>query len=135
MNYSIAMTTKNLIFLSLIAGFVLLGTNALIQSKPQEKSERIYAAVKPYMPYKLEKTMTGYAITSTQTQAKEKPPASELWKRLDQLEQLWGEQHLKIENNDLIVLDEQKLTITKIPIQTPAEKQWLISFFNLSAQP
>ncbi len=126
------MTTKNLIFISLIAGFLLLGINALIQSKPQEKSERIYSAVKPYMPYKLEKTMTGYAIISTQTQVKEKPPASELWKRLDQLEQIWGEEHLQIKNNNLIVLDKQDQVIATIPIKTAKEKQWLISFFNLT---
>jgi len=126
------MTTKNLIFLSLIIGFILLGISA--ESKPQVKSERIYNSIKPYMPYKLEKTLTGYAIISTQTKEKEKekPPASQLWKRLDQLEQIWGEQHLKIENNELIILDDYNQTIKTIPIETPAEKQWLISFFNLT---
>jgi len=126
------MTTKNLIFLSLIIGFILLGISAMIESKPQVKSERIYNSIKPYMPYKLEKTLTGYAIISTQTKEKEKPPASQLWKRLDQLEQIWGEQHLKIENNELIILDDYNQTIKTIPIETPAEKQWLISFFNLT---
>ena len=66
------MSTKNLIFLSLIAGFILLGINALVESKPQPKSERIYNAIKPYIPYRLDKTLTGYAIISTKTQAKEK---------------------------------------------------------------
>ncbi|MBT6327402.1 MAG: hypothetical protein HOJ28_02390 [Candidatus Thioglobus sp.] len=129
-----SMSTKNLIFLSLIAGFILLGINALVESKPQPKSERIYNAIKPYIPYRLDKTLTGYAIISTKTQAKEKPPASQLWKRLDQLEQIWGEQHLKIENNVLIVLDDHNQTIATIPIKAMTERQWLISFFGLSAQ-
>jgi len=57
-----------------------------------------------------------------------------LWKRLDQLEQIWGEQHLKIENNVLIVLDDHNQTIATIPIKAMTERQWLISFFGLSAQ-
>jgi len=123
--------TSNLILIGLLVGFFMLGFNALQEAKPEAKEERVYQALKAYMPYVLEKRLGGYSIVSKITGKKEKPPAAELFKRLDQLEKIWGKEHLKIEGNNLIVVDKNGTILGTIPFHFPKEKKWVKEFFGV----
>ncbi len=126
------MKISNLILVGLMIGFFLLGYNTLQDSKPQAKSERIYKELKQYMPYVVEQRVGGFNIVSKITGEKEKPPSTELYKRLDQLEKMWGKEFLSIEGKYVIVKDKNKNIIGKVKIELPTEKMWVNSFFGLS---
>ena len=70
--------------------------------KRYEVSKKVYQALKPYMPYYLEKRVGGFQIMMKGSNEKEKPPITDVFKRLEQLEKGWGQQHLKIVGDDLI---------------------------------
>lgn len=125
------MNTKVVIITGLIIGFFLIGYNIFKDSLPEAKNERIYKELKVYMPYELEKRVGGYSIVSKITGIKEKPPASQVFKRLDELEKMWGQEFLTIEGNTIIVKNKQNEVIGKVNIQSENEKQWVKSFFQL----
>ena len=125
------MTKFNLLVLGLLLGFIAVGFVAYQNAKPEDKSERVYKEIKPYMPYYLEKRFGGLSIVSKITGKKEKPPASQLYKRLDQLEKMWGNEFLKISGDDLIITDKNGTEIGKIKLLDSNEKAWVKSFFEL----
>jgi hypothetical protein len=122
---------SNYFIIGLTVLFFILGFNALQEARPAHKNERIYKEFKKYCPYYLEKRIGGFSILSKEDKIKEKPPITEVFSRLEQLEQGWGMEHLKIEDNLLIVLDNNKTKIGNIKIQTPKEKLWIQTFFNI----
>ena len=122
---------RNLLIPALALAFALVGFVAYQNALPQEKNQRIYSELKPYIPYKLEKRFGGLSIVSTLSDVKEKPPASEVMKRLDQLEQMWGKEHLELKGNDLIVYDDNRKVLKTIKLQTQDEKIFVKSFFGL----
>ena len=61
---------------------------ALKESLPTQKNERIYAILQNYIPYFLEKEWRGTSIVSKGNRDKGKPPAKDLFGRLEQLEKL-----------------------------------------------
>ncbi len=111
--------------------FFWLGFQALQNAQPAKKSERIYKELKVYMPYYLEKRVGGFQIMMKGSIEKEKPPITEVYLRLDQLEQGWGKDHLKIVDNDLVVMDKEGKEIAKIPFHLDEEKVWVKKFFEL----
>lgn len=125
------MKTNNLILIGLLIGFFLLGYNALEESKPEYKDKRIYSELKNYMPYFLEKRFGGYSIVSKITKEKEKPPATEVFKRLEQLEKMWGKEFLKISDNSLIIVDKNGTQVGKIEFHLQSEKKWVKSYFGI----
>ena len=125
------MNTKIVIIVGLIIGFFLIGYNIFKDSLPEAKNERIYKELKVYMPYELEKRVGGYSIVSKITGIKEKPPASLVFKRLDELEKIWGNEFLTIEGNTIIVKNKSNEIIGKVKIESEKEKQWVKSFFQL----
>ena len=125
------MNSRSLIFLGLLIGFFLLGYNAFMDAKPEPKSERIYKELKSYMPYEIERRVGGYSIISKETGIKEKPPATEVFKRLDELEKMWGKEFLMIENNTILVKDKTGKTIGKVAIELESEKKWVQNFFQI----
>lgn len=125
------MNTKIVIIVGLIVGFFLIGYNIFKDSLPEAKNERIYKELKVYMPYELEKRVGGYSIVSKITGIKEKPPASLVFKRLDELEKIWGNEFLTIEGNTIIVKNKSNEIIGKVKIESEKEKQWVKSFFQL----
>lgn len=125
------MNTKVVIIIGLIVGFFLIGYNIFKDSLPEAKNERIYKELKVYMPYELEKRVGGYSIVSKITGIKEKPPASKVFKRLDELEKMWGQEFLTIEGNTILVKNKQNEVIGKVNIQSENEKLWVKSFFQL----
>jgi len=122
---------SNFFIVALAILFFILGFNALRDAQPIHKSKRIYKEIKKYSPYYLEKRIGGFQIMMKNSKEKEKPPITEVFSRLDQLEQGWGKDALKIINNDLIVMDKNGTTIGTIKIKTNEEKQWIQSFFKI----
>ncbi len=124
-------TMSNLLLLGFFLGFVIIGGLSLQETLPEDKDKRVYSALKPFMPYELEKRIGGFYIVTKLTGDKEKPPATEVMKRLDVLEQEWGLTHLKIEGDDLLILDDKKKVINKIKLNDHLEKKWVKEFFGI----
>jgi hypothetical protein len=116
---------SNFAILAITILFFTLGFQALDQAKTAPKSKRVYKELKNYMPYYLEKRIGGFSIMKKGSKVKEKPPITEVLSRLEQLEQGWGKEHLKLSNNDLIIMDENKTAIGKIVLKNQAEKSWV----------
>jgi len=110
--------------------FVFLGVTAMQEGMVPPKNERVYTILKKYIPYELEKRVGGYSIISSLSDVKEKPPASQVFLRLDQLEQQWGSEHLILENNKLMVLDKNKNIVSTIELRTEDELNWVKTFFK-----
>ena len=122
---------KKALFLGVIFAFLVMGFLSMERAMPAHKENRIYNELKVYMPYILEKKVGGFAIIDKRTETKESPSAAEVMLRLDELEQLWGVEHLKIEDNMLLVNDNENKTIAKLPIQSQEERIFLEDFFSL----
>jgi len=125
------MKLSNYFMLALVVLFFALGFQALQEAQPEAKNEKVYQALKPYMPYYLEKRVGGFQIMMKGSNEKEKPPITDVFKRLEQLEKGWGQQHLKIVGDDLIVMDANKTQIGKVSIKLADEKMWVKTFFMI----
>ena len=121
---------KKLLVLAFFVIFMFLGIMALKDSMPEPKNERVYTILQKHMPYTLEKRVGGYSIVSNETGVKENPPAKDLFLRLEQLEQQWGKEFLKLENNTLIILDKDKNKVDKIDLKTNEEINWVKEYFS-----
>lgn len=122
---------NRLLFISFLGIFLFLGIMALKDGMPTQKNEKVYSVLQNYMPYFLEKRVGGYSIVSKETGIKEKPPAKDLFIRLEQLEKMWGQEFLKLEDSSLVILDKNKNEIIKLKLETDAEKNWVKSYFEL----
>lgn len=122
---------KNLLPLMLAAGLLFFGYQAYKEAKPELRNKRVYQELKPYIPYKIEKRVGGLSISSSLNDEKEKPPASQVFKRLDQLEKMWGKEHLRLEGDKLMVLDSEKKVVKTIILQNSDEKNYIKRFFEL----
>jgi len=116
---------------ALAAGLLFFGIEAYREAKPEYRDKRVYNELKPFIPYKIEKRLGGLSITSTQNDIKEKPPAAQVYHRLDQLEKLWGKTHLRLEEKTLIVLDDNNKTVKTITLQNSSEMGYVKNFFGL----
>ena len=87
-----------------------------------------------FIPYFLEKRVGGYSIVSKETGIKEKPPAKDLFGRLEQLEKLWGQEFLQLEEDFLIILDKNKNEVLRLKLETKEEKAWIKSYFELKSK-
>ncbi len=121
---------KKLLVFAFFAIFMFLGIMALKDSMPEPKNERVYTILQKHMPYTMEKRVGGYSIVSNETGVKEKPPAKDLFLRLEQLEQQWGKEFLKLEDNTLIILDKDKKEVEKIDLKTNEEITWVKEYFS-----
>ncbi len=118
-------------FIGLIFIFVFLSAVTFITSMPQPKNARIDAALKPYMPFVLQKELKGLTILNTKTGTIYKPKLNDVYKRLDQLEQQWGKKHLRLTNDILSVVNDQNKTIKNIQIKTKKEASFVHRFFKI----
>lgn len=121
---------KNLLPIALAAGLLFFGWQAYSEAKPESRDKRVYAELKPYIPYKIEKRVGGLSISNTLNDNIEKPPATQVYHRLDELEKLWGKRYLKLEKNQLFVLDDNNKTIKTILLQNEGELSYVKSFFE-----
>ena len=118
---------------ALFTAFIIFGINALINSKPIEKNERIYKAIKTYSPYYLEKRFGGFNIKSKQDKDFIlKPTNMELFNELAKLEKIWGQKHLKILGNDLVVSDKNKSKQFSIKILSKEELYFIHSYYGIT---
>ncbi len=125
------MNVKKGVFLGAIFAFFILGFVAIQKATPNKKEARIYKEIKVYSPYKFEKRMGGLTILNVKTGEKEKPNAADALYRMDDLDQQWGKEHLRVEGSEVVVTGESNQTVTKIFIQTKKEREWLHSFFGI----
>ena len=123
---------KKLLLFAFFAMFMFLGIMALKEGMPTPKNERVYEVLQKHIPYTLEKRVGGYSIVSNETGIKEKPPAKDLFLRLEQLEKMWGKDFLTLDNDILIVLDKNKNEVTKIELKTKEEKAWVKEYFSFN---
>jgi hypothetical protein len=123
---------KKLLLFAFFAIFMFLGIMALKDGMPSPKNERVYSILQKHMPYTLEKRVGGYSIVSNETGIKEKPPAKDLFLRLEQLEKLWGKEFLVLDNDILVILDKNKNEITRVELKTKEEKDWVKEYFSFN---
>jgi len=122
---------RKYLVIALSLGFALIAVNAFLGSKPSEKAP-IYNSIKPYSPYYLDKRFGGLQIMSKlDPQFKEKPDNMEVFHRLEFLEREWGKQHLKIENNQLIILDNNNSILATVPISTKEDRTFIHKFYGI----
>jgi hypothetical protein len=117
--------------IGLAALFFGLSFQALKDAQPAPKNMRIYKELKTFMPYYLEKRVGGFQIRMKNSSVKEKPPITEVYKRLDQLEQGWGKKFLQLSQNNLLVKDKNGTVIKTIVLKAPEEKLWVQTFFGI----
>jgi hypothetical protein len=119
------------LFMALGLGFILMSFIAFEQGKPTKKSP-IYKEIKEYSPYYLDKRFGGLQIMSkTDKEFKEKPVNIEVFRRLEYLEKTWGKTHLKLKDNQLIILDDNATNIATIPLKTEKDKEFLHTFYGI----
>ena len=119
---------KKILFIGFLGMFLFLGIMALKEGLPAQKNERVYAILQNHIPYVLEKRV------SNETGVKEKPPAKDLFGRLEQLEKLWGQEFLRLEESFLIILDKNKNEVSRLKLETIEEKAWVESYFELKSK-
>ena len=125
------MTPKKGLFIGFLFAFLVMGIVAMQRAMPEKKEDRIYNAIKVYSPYKLEKRIGGLTIIDTRTGIKEKPAAADVMHRIDELEEKWGHKHLRVQNNDVVVLGDNNQTVVKIFIETQKEREFLKRFYGI----
>jgi len=125
------MKMNNFFIIGLVVLFFILGFNALQDAQPSHKNKRIYPLVQKYSPYYLEKRIGGFSILSKDDDIKEKPPITEVYNRLEQLEKGWGMEHLKINENTLFIYDNNKTQVSKILFQNEDEKKWAQEYYSI----
>ena len=125
-------TLKKFLPIALVAGFLIYGLDAFFQSKPSNKNARVYKTVQKYSPYYLDKRFGGLKIMSKEDpEFKEKPTNMTLFKEFERLEKTWGQSHLKIEGNTLIVLDNNGSEQEKLIFQTQEESDFAHHFYGI----
>ena len=123
---------KKILFIALGIGFLFFGISAYLQSKPSPKNTRIYTLIKQYSPYYLDKRFGGLQIMSKENKAfKEKPDNMEVFHRLESLEKAWGKRHLKIDNSQLSITDNNGSIITTIPLKNRDEVDFVHRYYGL----
>ena len=125
------MDVKKALGLGAVFAFFILGVVALKQAMPAHKEERIYKAISTYSPYKLEKRIGGLTIIDSRTGDKEKPNSADVLLRFDEVNQIWGKSHLKVEGSDLLISGDNNQSIVKIFIQNQNERDFLKTFYGI----
>ena len=122
---------KKYLFLALGLGFALLAINAFMMAKPTPKAP-IYSKLKSHSPYYMEKYIGGLRIRDkTNPEFKEKPKSSELFHRLEAFEKEWGEKHLKIEKQNLVVFDNNGTQVASFALSTKIDIDFVNSFYGV----
>jgi len=125
------MSIKKALIFGFFTAFLILGVLSMQRAMPAAKEERIYKAIKAYTPYVMEKRIGGLTIIDSRTGKKEKPSSQEVFLRMDELEKEWGKEHLRIEGNDLLIIDENNKTVAKIFFQTQKEREFVNRFYGI----
>jgi len=125
-------TLNKYLFPSLLLGFLLFGLAAFMESKPSSKNERIYKTVQQYSPYYLDKRFGGLRIMNREdSEFQEKPNNMTIFKEFERLEKAWGKKHLKLQNNQLIILDNNGTQQAVLPLQTKEEIDFVHHYYGV----
>jgi len=112
--------------------FLLIGINALIESKPSPKNARVYKTVQQFSPYTLEKRFGGLQIINKEDpEFKEKPNNMTIFKEFERLEKAWGKKHLKLEKNTLVIMDNNGTTLHTLPLQSRDEEAFVHRYYGI----
>ena len=125
------MKSRNLLIVAFFIIFMFLGITTLKESMPSPKNDRVYSMLEEQIPYVIEKRAGGLSIKSKITGIKEKPPAKQIFLRLEQLEQQWGQEFLKLKGNNLIVLNKEKKEVKNILLKSAEEVNWVKEYFGI----
>ncbi len=125
------MNVKKVLIFGIFTVAIIMGVLSMKRAIPNEKETRIYKEIQIYSPYKMEKRIGGLVIIDKRDGKKEKPSNAEVFHRMDELEQSWGKNHLRIEGSDLHVVGDNNQTIIKIFIETPEENKFLHTFYGI----
>ena len=117
---------------ALFLGFLLIGINALLESKPSPKNARVYKTVQQFSPYTLEKRFGGLQIINKEDpEFKEKPNNMTIFKEFERLEKAWGKKHLKLKNDTLLIMDNNGTTVHTLPLQSKEETEFVHSYYGI----
>ena len=123
---------KKYLPIALFLGFLLFGLSAFLESKPSSKNARVYKTVQKYSPYYLDKRFGGLQIMNKEDPLfKEKPNNMTLFKEFERLERTWGQKHLTINNNTLIISDNNGTQLSTLPIQTQKERAFIHHYYGI----
>ena len=122
---------KKYLILALIAGFTFVTIVAYQKARPTPKAP-IYEKIVAYSPYYREKRFGGFQIKSkTDEEFKEKPTNMEIFHRLEQLNQKWAKTHVKVMDNQVVIVDDNQTELTKIPLSSKEDSDFMHSFFGI----
>jgi len=123
---------KKFLPIALVIGFILFGLDAFLQSKPSAKNKRIYKLVQTYSPYYLDKRFGGLQIMNKEDKEfKETPNNMTLFKEFERLERTWGEKHLKIQNNLLIIVDNNGTQLSSVLLNNQEELHFVHQYYGI----
>ena len=118
--------------IALVMGFFLFGLDAFFQSRPSAKNERVYNTIQQYSPYYLDKRFGGLQIMSKEDpDFKEKPTNMTLFNEFSRLEKEWAKTHLKLDNSNLIILDNNSTQISSLPLHTIEELDFVHEYYGI----
>jgi len=123
---------KKYLPIALLIGFILFGLSAFFQSRPSPKNENVYKTVQKYSPYYMDKRFGGLTILSKEDpEFKEKPNNMTLFKEFERLEKEWGKKHLKIENSQLVISDNNGSQLSTLFLQTKEELDFAHNYYGI----
>jgi len=125
------MNVKKAVLAGVIFAAIVMGVLSMQRAMPDAKNERMYKEITKYSPYYMEKTIGGLTIIDKRDGRKEKPSAAEVMHRMDELQKEWGQKHLRVVENDLIIMGENNQTIVKVFIQEHNERKFLEEFYGI----
>jgi len=123
---------KKYLPIALVLGFFFFGLEVFFQSRPDAKNERVYKTVQQYSPYYLDKRFGGLQIMNKEDpEFKEKPTNATLFKEFSRLEKEWAKTHLKLDNSNLIILDNNGTQISSLLLQNIEEIDFVHHYYGI----
>ncbi len=113
----------------LIVVFSFLSIMALVVNMPEHKDKAVMAKLKPYIPYEMTKVVGGLDIIDKHTGEKMKIDNAKVFLAMDSFTKKWGKNHLKVEENTLIILDDGNRTVDTM-VLTPSQREFVRQFFS-----
>ena len=122
---------RKYLFPALAIALTFMAITAFQQAKPTPKAP-IYKEITKYSPYYIDKRFGGLQIMSKiDENFKEKPTNMEVFHRLEFLEKEWAKTHLKVLNQKVIVLDNNKTEIATIAISSDKDEKFIHNFYGI----
>jgi hypothetical protein len=113
----------------LVVVFSFLSIMALVVNMPEKKDPAVMAKLEPYIPYEVTKTIGGLDILDRRTDEKLKIDNAKVFIAMDSFTKKWGKNHLRVENDTLVILDDANKTVDTMPL-TPSQRVFVHQFFE-----